>query len=185
MFLAVSNDITITPKSIACGVSVSRPKSAQCGWRWRIAGKSGIRRPRRAGCGVIVSEVRGRNPDQILKLPLYISMPYSICTQHAMGNEMEIKKEVYQDILLTLHNYYPDPLMSDGYQFLSDKYGEAVLDGHLVYLSQKGLITCPHEYVYLDEEGHKIRNPIRGQGGWLINPTLTFITSSGIDYVQA
>ncbi|EMS9661926.1 hypothetical protein WMA07_002635 [Klebsiella aerogenes] len=65
MFLAVSNDIIITPESIACGVSVSRPKSTQCGWRWRIAGKSGIRRPRRAGCGVIVSEMRGRNPDQI------------------------------------------------------------------------------------------------------------------------
>ncbi|HEP0872118.1 hypothetical protein ACU6ZH_11920 [Klebsiella aerogenes] len=98
---------------------------------------------------------------------------------------MEIRKEIYEDILKVLDNYYPKPLMSDGYELLLNRYGEDTLDGHLVYLSQKGLISCPYEYSYLDQDGYKITNPVRGQGGWLIDSKLTFITSIGIDYIQS
>lgn len=98
---------------------------------------------------------------------------------------MEIRKDIYDNILQVLNNYYPKPLMSDGYDLLLSQYGEDVLDGHLVYLSQKGLISCPHEYSYFDEDGYKIPNLVRGQGGWLIDSKLTFITCSGLDYIQA
>lgn len=98
---------------------------------------------------------------------------------------MKIEKAIWEDILITLRDYYPHPLMSDGYSHLSGKYGEETLDGHLVYLAEKNLIDTSMEYVFRDEENDEITRPTRGDGEWLVNPNETFINAGGHDYLSS
>ena len=96
---------------------------------------------------------------------------------------MKVDSEIIQTILVTLRDCFPHALLSEGYSNLLSKHDEDILDGHLIYLSQKGLITLPAKYNYFDDYGNQIPNPVRGQGRWAFEVKDTFITCHGIDYL--
>lgn len=97
---------------------------------------------------------------------------------------MKIEENVCFDILKYLQEFYPHPLMTDGYTKLLRTYGEDKLDGHILYMYQKGLISSQVQYLYIDEDGAQIDNPKRGEGRWLIDTRQTFITATGLDWLN-
>ncbi|HCD2059991.1 TPA: hypothetical protein NBJ75_002062 [Serratia marcescens] len=100
---------------------------------------------------------------------------------------MKIQNEIIEIILTTLDDYFPHALMSDGYNELLAQIEEDILDGHLIYLDQKGLISLPSRYRYLDQYGDEdaSANPARGSGRWGFMTRDTFITAQGIDYLYS
>ncbi|EMN8321041.1 hypothetical protein [Serratia nevei] len=100
---------------------------------------------------------------------------------------MKIQNEINETILLTLRDYFPHALMSDGYARLLAQFDEDVLDGHMIYLSQKGLISLPSKYRYVDADGYEVSDldPERGQGRWAFMTKDVFITATGIDYLYS
>lgn len=97
---------------------------------------------------------------------------------------MKIEEKVCFDILKYLQEFYPHPLMTDGYTKLLRTYGEDKLDGHILYMYQKGLISSDIHYAYTDEDGLQIDTPKRGEGRWLIDTMQTFITATGLDLLD-
>ncbi|SPZ65436.1 Uncharacterised protein [Serratia quinivorans] len=98
---------------------------------------------------------------------------------------MKIRNDIIETILLTLRDYFPHALMSDGYDKLLGMFEEDVLDGHMIYLGEKGLISLPSHYRYLDADGDQITDPVRGQGRWGFMTKEVFITAQGIDYLYS
>ncbi|MGQ6250741.1 hypothetical protein ACUNF8_23350 [Serratia sp. IR-2025] len=98
---------------------------------------------------------------------------------------MKIQNDIIEIILVTLDEYFPHALMLDGYNELLGQFEEDILDGHMIYLDQKGLISLPHKYHYVDEYGDEdaSANPARGTGSWVFMTRETFITAQGIDYL--
>lgn len=97
---------------------------------------------------------------------------------------MKIEENVCLDILRYLQEFYPHPLMTDGYTKLLRTYGEDKLDGHILYMYQKGLISSEVQYVYMDKNGLQIDYPKRGEGRWHIDTSQTFITATGLDLLD-
>ncbi|MEI7112756.1 hypothetical protein [Serratia sp. TMDUHS_CL] len=100
---------------------------------------------------------------------------------------MKIQNEINKTILLTLREYFPHALMSDGYARLLAGFDEDILDGHMIYLSQKGLISLPSKYRYVDAHGDEVfdPDPVRGQGRWAFMTKDVFITAAGLDYLHS
>lgn len=89
---------------------------------------------------------------------------------------MKIDNDILLRILRDLRDLYPHMLCTSGYKPLLDQFGEDVLDGHLIYLCEKGLIDTQIEYQYEDN-----LNPVAGTGGWIIRSHYTRINSNGLD----
>lgn len=85
---------------------------------------------------------------------------------------MKIKHSVLTGILQKLADVYPFMLEREGYSQLLTEIEEQILDGHLLYLHEKGLIDTVMKY-----------NP--HMTSWEINPNVTRITAHGLDYLEA
>ena len=85
---------------------------------------------------------------------------------------MKIDKTIVIGILSRLADVYPYMLNSDGYSQLLIEIEEKILDGHLIYLYEKGLIDTQMKFISY-------------QGVWEINSSLTRITANGLDYLAS
>ncbi|MFC6122580.1 hypothetical protein ACFPZP_16115 [Citrobacter bitternis] len=85
---------------------------------------------------------------------------------------MIISPKVVNTILQRLADVYPFMLKPDGYRELLKEIEENTLDGHLLYLWEKGMIDSQMNFNVHQEQ-------------WEINSLLTRITSVGIDYLDS
>ncbi|MFW0698083.1 hypothetical protein [Pantoea sp. R13S299] len=85
---------------------------------------------------------------------------------------MELSKHHIKTILYKLQEVYPFMLNEEGYKQLAKELGgETVLDAHLLYLWEKGLINTEMSFdVFVSE--------------WQVNAQLTRINSAGIDVIE-
>lgn len=85
---------------------------------------------------------------------------------------MKISKMICKTILDKLEDIYPLMLGSGGYADLTTVVGnENTLDGHLLYLNEKGLIRTVMDYDSSDSR-------------WYVNPNQTRISALGLDYLD-
>lgn len=82
---------------------------------------------------------------------------------------MELSKQHIKTILEKLQEVYPLMLESEGYTELTEQLGsDMILDAHLLYLWEKGLINTEMKY-----------DPYTP--GWSVSPHMTRINCAGID----
>lgn len=82
---------------------------------------------------------------------------------------MELSEQHITTILEKLQDVYPFMLESEGYRELTEKLGsDVVLDAHLLYLWEKGLISTDMQY-----------DPYTP--GWTVMAHATRINCAGID----
>ncbi|CAM7829923.1 MULTISPECIES: hypothetical protein [Atlantibacter] len=85
---------------------------------------------------------------------------------------MRISKSHLRTILNKLEDLYPLPLEAEDYAGLAAAVGdEMTLDGHLLYLQEKGFI-------------HTSMNYHVAQRAWRINSQETRISADGLDYLE-
>lgn len=82
---------------------------------------------------------------------------------------MELSKQHIKSILEKLQEVYPLMLESEGYKELTQDLGsDVILDSHLLYLWEKGLINTEMKY-----------DPYTP--GWTVSAHLTRINCAGLD----
>ncbi|MEX5411364.1 hypothetical protein GV764_17295 [Atlantibacter hermannii] len=85
---------------------------------------------------------------------------------------MRISKSHLRTILNKLEDLYPLPMVAEDYADLAASLGdEMTLDGHLLYLQEKGFI-------------HITMNYNIAQRAWRINSPETRISAEGLDYLE-
>lgn len=85
---------------------------------------------------------------------------------------MELSKHHIKTIMYKLQELYPFMLNEEGYKELAEELGgETVLDAHLLYLWEKGLINTEMSFDVSCRE-------------WQVNAHLTRINSAGIDVLE-
>jgi len=85
---------------------------------------------------------------------------------------MKIDNNIIVGILTKLADVYPFMLETEGYRKLLTEIEESILDGHLIYLSEKGLISTTLRYLEHQRE-------------WEIHSNNTRITAHGLDYLAS
>lgn len=85
---------------------------------------------------------------------------------------MKIKDSILSGILQKMADVYPFMLEREGYSQLLTEIEEHTLDGHLIYLHEKGLVDTVMKYN-------------ANMKAWEINTNVTRITAHGLDYLAS
>lgn len=95
---------------------------------------------------------------------------------------MKIEKPILIKILFVLRNKYPGCLMSYGYETLIEEVGDKqVVDGHLIYLADKGLINI--DAVIVGGPNSVPGRPETYSTEWEFNNEKTRINADGLDWL--
>lgn len=84
---------------------------------------------------------------------------------------MVISRNIEKKILQRLADIYPMMLEDEGYYELLKDFDESELDGHLLYLWERGMINTEMNYDVFEKK-------------WFINSSVTRINARGLDHLQ-